>query len=71
MGIVVAPDNDDMGGEGDGLPTMGEQYETELQEMAPWNCFCGQPDIPGVLHRTDGPCYHIDNKQRGINDDPL
>lgn len=25
---------------------------------APRPCVCGQPDSPGIVHRTDGPCYH-------------
>jgi hypothetical protein len=60
VGIVVAPDNDDMG-EGDGLPTMGEQAEAELGSM-PWACMCGRPMTPGVMHRADAPCYHLEER---------
>ncbi len=39
---------------GDGVPTMGEEAETYLREYA---CSCGNPGTPGIMHRTDGPCY--------------
>lgn len=59
MGIVVADDNDDLG---DGLPTMGEEAEAELQR---WTCTCGKPDRPGVMHRVDAPCYVLTEQERG------
>jgi hypothetical protein len=40
----------------DDVPSMGEQYERELS-----TCMCGEPWTPGVVHRTDGPCYHLEN----------
>lgn len=43
--------------DGDGLPTMGEQAEATLQNETGFRCTCGQPDKPGVMHRTDKPCY--------------
>lgn len=24
-----------------------------------WRCFCGDPTIPGVLHRREKPCYPV------------
>jgi hypothetical protein len=42
---------------GDGVPTQGEQYESELSS---WRCCCGEPTTPGVMHRTDAPCYYLE-----------
>lgn len=42
---------------GDGLPTMGEEAEASLNAAT---CTCGKPGTPGVVHRTDGPCYQDD-----------
>lgn len=58
MGIVVAEDNDDLG---DGLPTMGEEAEAELTK---WTCTCGNPSRPGVVHRTDLPCYVLTEQEK-------
>ena len=42
---------------GDGLPTMGDQAE---EEMTKWACWCGQPSLPGVLHKTNEPCKLVE-----------
>lgn len=32
--------------------------EDELQ----FKCTCGEPLVPGVVHRTDSPCYMLEAK---------
>ena len=29
---------------------------------ARWNCVCGKPETPGVVHRSDAPCYTMETK---------
>jgi hypothetical protein len=32
-------------------------------EQAERECCCGEPDAPGVVHRTDGPCYMAERQE--------
>jgi len=52
----------------DGLPTQGEQAEEALQAM---RCTCGQPMAPGIMHRTDGPCYYVEPADEPLGGDIL
>jgi hypothetical protein len=40
------------------VPTMGEEAEAELEK---WRCTCGKPELAGVIHRVDLPCYVVDD----------
>ncbi len=32
-------------------------------EQAERQCCCGEPEAPGVVHRTDGPCYMAERRE--------
>lgn len=36
-----------------------EAPSTSEPEQLEFRCICGKPLEPGVVHRTDGPCYQL------------
>lgn len=61
---------------GSNVCVCGEWFDAEIHQvpsLAPDGvdrrpCVCGHPQAEGVLHRTDGPCFHVARSETGTDD---